>query len=68
MLYGHLTYRDLQLLLQEALRHNQGDVVEIDRDLAEQLVSSIETLVALKDVAAKADDRPRQHQDQLDLF
>jgi len=68
MLYGHLTYRDLQLLLQEALRHNQGDVVEIDRDLAEQLVSSIETLVALKDVAAKASDGPRRHEHQLDLF
>jgi len=68
MLYGHLTYRDLQLLLQEALRHNQGDVVEIDRDLAEQLVSSIETLVALKDVAAKTSDGPRRHEHQLDLF
>ena len=68
MLYGEMAYKDLVLLLQEALRYNQGDIVEIDRDLAEQLVSSMQTLVALHDVAAKTDNRSSQHHNQLDLF
>ena len=67
MLYGRLTYNDLRRLLTEALRQNQGDVVELDRDLAEQLADSMDSLVALIDAKAEVSVMARQ-QGQLELF
>lgn len=67
MLYGQLSHSDLRRLLNEALHHNHGDVVELDRDLAEQLADSMDTLVALVEQAAETDNLSRQ-QGQLDLF
>lgn len=68
MLHGTMSYDDLRILVNEALRHNQGDLVEIDRDLAEQLASAMETLVTLEGAEEKLGKRPRRSENQLDLF
>lgn len=49
MLYGELQYNELILLLRESLSTTHGDVVEIDRDLAEQLCFALQQLVAMRD-------------------
>jgi len=61
MLYGRLTYKELQRLVEEALRKNQGDLVELERDLAEQLADSMGALVALIDAEAEAQKHNRSH-------
>lgn len=67
MLHGRLTCSDLRRHLNEALRQNQGDVVELDRELAEQLADAMGSLVALIDAKAESRVVARQ-QGQLELF
>lgn len=67
MLYGRLTYSDLRRCVTENLRQNQGDSVGFDRDLAEQLADSMDSLVALVDAKAESNVMRRQ-QGQLELF
>jgi len=49
MLRGHLKSSELRLLLDESLAKSYGDVVELDRDLVEQLALALDHLIASVD-------------------
>lgn len=68
MLYGELQYNELTLLLREALSKTHGDVVEIDRDLAEQLCFALQHLVSMRDQIMGEEQSSGLNDAQLELF
>ncbi len=65
MLRGHLDVSDLRLLLESSLSKSHGDVVELDRDLAEQLASTLDSLIASVDDVPKSGTRTLKKQVRL---
>jgi len=65
MLRGHLQSSDLRLLLKESLSKSCGDVVELDRDLAEQLALALDQLIASVDDVPKVGTPAPKKQSKL---
>jgi len=68
MLYGELQCNELALLLREALSRTHGDVVEVDRDLAEQVCSALQHIVSMQDEVMREGEPSDLDDAQLELL
>ncbi len=62
---SQLKVENLKLLLNEALNRSDGDVVELDMNLAEQIALALEHLVASLDDAPKTSSFVPKKQSRL---